>query len=983
MTTSKTISNPRKSTSSWVRVRALGRYVIGLDIDADVEKCLAYRCHGFLSDEPLKQIYEMQIFAQASLHSPDPIHHQVVSVTEDEDVSVDKFYNIVDEYIKFYNFEQHQIISGLHQDTENLHIHFAVNRYNHYTDKVVSINNGFDRQLGALFCAHLEAKFDFSMSKNAAAYCIGDRYVLSDLYNVDSAAAHIKDNEIKINNHSKKDSSIEIKDISVRSILGRDIPPILKKAKSWSNFILALNKVGIDIVGGQRGGLLYNLYLENQAPIFVAASRVSKNLTRKNLENWFGQPFPKNVERSVNPRSTSWYAKLIKPMLSHRGENTMPAANYARYSEPKPGKVDLEAEVQNALTRLASVFTSGHVMFRKTFADGGARTHVIDRVRGDPSPLHMSELSSFTANIAAVTNAKYEVDFVSPADADVVTLIGPADTLPALHDRGLFPNVVQTSPDNTSRFLFSSVTSLPDPDVAQREITAALEDIPDLQRAPNNLVEIARDGQVLDFEMMNAPACLQFLGPIVQRIAKLHRSINALSQTLHASHLMRRGVSRHINAALTQKKGQYNNDIDRRSLQSPVDGYAGTDRPLRQAANRALCDDTSAPAADPATGRERNRRASGHAGVTDDYVSEAVGSVQNDSGGLQGNGTEARDKDQHAARVRVDHSQPSDDAQPEAGAEQIELRFRVPRPDNQYWRMLRATLIAEKHGLETAWSDKNPNEIQILSASKSEIARYPICLLTVTAIKDLDAASDRLLNELATVFELPVLPPPQPIPQNVSQTRPIAGKEKLTSDPVTPLHPETVHQIIYDPEHLLDANDVGTGQILINSTDEIGSLNLSNQVDLLIPASDMFKPQLVAEVKAIEAAIIARKIELLKTEIYVPKTSLALEPRAILFVVDASDELVNAEWHEDVLVVPIGTDGTIVCSEPVCFNAVQKIVFNFPLNTSENQHSVIDDLRSQLGYFTTAGLIDISETFEDYKDTINILKDDDGTSPGF
>lgn len=977
MATSKTIPNPAKSAPSWQRVRALSRYVFGLDIDDEFEKCLAHHCHGFLSDEQLEQIYEMQIFAQASRHSPDPIHHQVVSVASDENISIGRFRDIVDEYVRFYNFEQHQVIAGLHQDTENLHIHFVVNRYNHHTDKVVSINNGFDRHQGALFCAHLETKFGFSPSENAAAYCIGDKYVLSDLYNIDSSATHIKNNEVKFG------------DVSARDVLAKNVPPILQKSTSWSTFIKALHKAGIDVLERPRGGLVYGLYIDDQKPIFVAASRVSKILTRKRLEKRFKAPFAKNSKQNAKPRSTSWYSKLILLINSGRQENMEKSKNYARYSEPGQASAKLQTKVQNALTRLSSVFAKGHVMFTKTFATDSSRTHVIDRARGDPSALHMTELDAFTANIAEIAHVKCSVDFVSPENADVVTLVGPSDALPALHKRGLFPNIVQTSADNTTRFLFTSITSLPDTDLAQREITAALEDIQNLQRDPNNLIEIARDGEVRDIQQMAGtvrpdilqPARLQFLNPLQQRLSKLQQTVDALRNVCVASQLMKHRVSRHINAALTHRKGQNDNDIDRRNPRSPVEGYAATDRPLRPALGRASRDDQSLANAGSAAGRERNRRTSGRPGRTDDHVSGAVESVQNDASRVRGDGTAARDQNRHIRKKGAQHLQSADDAQPQARTDQIDqLRFLNPSPDNQYWRMLRATLIAEKHAFATAWSDEKSGEIQILSRSAhepSEASRRPICLLTDTEVKVLQPVSDEFLDELGATLELPILRPLTPRPRNVSKK---GAEEK---PPVT----ETVQEIIYDPEHLITVSDLGPEQILLHSADEIESMELSSQVDLIFAASDMFKPQLTADVKAIESAIIGRKIELLKTEIYVPRTSPAFEPRAIVFIIDPPEHHDEQEWDDNVLIVPVTPDGTLGCSEPVRFDQLQEIVFHFPPDTSSDHFNVIDDLNSQFDDLVSRTAFQqmpsISETSKDYEDTIKSLKEDDGTTLGF
>jgi hypothetical protein len=70
----------------------------------------------------------------------------------------------------------------------------------------------------------------------------------------------------------------------------------------------------------------------------------------------------------------------------------------------------------------------------------------------------------------------------------------------------------------------------------------------------------------------------------------------------------------------------------------------------------------------------------------------------------------------------------------------------------------------------------------------------------------------------------------------------------------------------------------------------------------------------------------------------------------------------------------------------VRFDGLQEIVFHFPPNTSSDHLNAIDDLKSQVADLVLRTALQemprFSETSGDYDDTINSLKEDNGTTPG-
>ena len=51
---------------------------------------------------------------------------------------------------------EHQAIYALHRDTQNWHLHLAVNRVHPETEKLVTVNNGFDLEVAHRAIARIE-----------------------------------------------------------------------------------------------------------------------------------------------------------------------------------------------------------------------------------------------------------------------------------------------------------------------------------------------------------------------------------------------------------------------------------------------------------------------------------------------------------------------------------------------------------------------------------------------------------------------------------------------------------------------------------------------------------------------------------------------------------------------------------------------------------------------------------------------------------
>ena len=99
---------------------------------------------GFLSATHTGQKMEMIALARESAHSNMPVQHWMFSWQESEQPTREQVEELVDVFLERMGLTGHQTVYGLHYDTDNYHLHIAVNRMNPDSGKVVQPHRGFD-----------------------------------------------------------------------------------------------------------------------------------------------------------------------------------------------------------------------------------------------------------------------------------------------------------------------------------------------------------------------------------------------------------------------------------------------------------------------------------------------------------------------------------------------------------------------------------------------------------------------------------------------------------------------------------------------------------------------------------------------------------------------------------------------------------------------------------------------------------------------
>jgi hypothetical protein len=238
----KRIQNPRATASKTVRIKRLTDYILDMDVDAissdaDVRsKCIYSGARGFLCTDTRGRQSEMMALATGCIRSKDPIRHYVFSYKEFEHPTPQQIEEAVDIFLTELGLVGHQVIYGLHDDTNNVHGHMAVNLVHPESAKVVKPNGGFDIEGLHRAVARIEHKQGWSREPNG-------RYFVQSDGSLSSRPPKIsmKPEPSQIN----RDIECQTGTKSAERIGIETAGPILRTAKTWQELHLRLGQKGM------------------------------------------------------------------------------------------------------------------------------------------------------------------------------------------------------------------------------------------------------------------------------------------------------------------------------------------------------------------------------------------------------------------------------------------------------------------------------------------------------------------------------------------------------------------------------------------------------------------------------------------------------------------------------------------------------------------------------------------------------------------
>ena len=367
----KKVANPLKSSSKAVRIASLVDYIRTPESENDTEKCILTGVRNFDTRLPAAQTAEMIALAELGVRSPDPIEHFILSWREDEHPTPAQVEEAVDILLDEMQVRDHQVIYGLHADTDNTHLHVVINRVHPVPDihpktrelrfRVIKINRGFDREAAHRAGVRIEHAQGWKPDANKRYQVSGidgdGKPVLERTPGAPSRPRQPGQQELDRERRTGRKSAARI---AIETAL-----PVLEQARAWKDAHAGLAGHTMRYEKTERGAVIW----VGDQP--VKASRLGRGATLASLEARLG-PYeaadpartpaaqPRDAARLIRA-ATTWPG--LHAALARHGIRFVPKGKGARVAGPgfdvKASEVSRQATIAALEKRLGPYQPAG------------------------------------------------------------------------------------------------------------------------------------------------------------------------------------------------------------------------------------------------------------------------------------------------------------------------------------------------------------------------------------------------------------------------------------------------------------------------------------------------------------------------------------------------------------------------------------------------------------------------------------------------
>ncbi|MCA7961137.1 relaxase/mobilization nuclease domain-containing protein [Burkholderia multivorans] len=300
-------------------VRDLTDYIRDPEKTNPDEKVAYTGARGFLCDDHAGQQGEMIALALDAPRSANPINHYILSWREGEYPTPAQVEQAVEILLAELGLAEHQALYALHQDTDNMHLHIAVNRVHPDTLKVIKPNKGFDKEAGHRAIAKIEAIQGWASEQNA-------RYQVNAIGEAIRGASDGR----KAPSQKRRDMEVRTGEQSAERIAIEAAAPIIRAAASWAELHASLQAQGFRY---ERKGSGAIIWVGNVA---VKASSADRGATLAALQKRLGEFQPAVSAEALPPLP----AKPIKAAAAPRWAEYI-AARRAHYQAKNAAQIRL------------------------------------------------------------------------------------------------------------------------------------------------------------------------------------------------------------------------------------------------------------------------------------------------------------------------------------------------------------------------------------------------------------------------------------------------------------------------------------------------------------------------------------------------------------------------------------------------------------------------------------------------------------------
>lgn len=225
---------------------------------------------------------EMQAVAALNPRIKDPVYHFLVSLKKGERLPNEAMFDIARHTMKSLGFEGHQYVAAIHADTDNLHVHVAVNRVHPETYKAVYPDR--DHYKGARAMREIELRYGLGHDKGA--FAVFER-----------GGETVIDWASKDTRNTKEKAPTKARDMEVRGreslfsyARGEPRAAIVEALKSpslsWGELHRIMGRYGLELRQKGQGFAVYDRSNPEQTPI--KASDMHERLSKARLEKQLG-----------------------------------------------------------------------------------------------------------------------------------------------------------------------------------------------------------------------------------------------------------------------------------------------------------------------------------------------------------------------------------------------------------------------------------------------------------------------------------------------------------------------------------------------------------------------------------------------------------------------------------------------------------------------------------------------------------------------
>lgn len=333
MIVKKISADPKRVKSKSAHITDLTDYIRDPRQVNPAEKILYSGGRGFLCEDHRSQQAEMIALASEAVRSKNPVSHYIMSWREGEHPTAGQMEETVSIFLDELGLSDHQAIYAMHSDTDNFHLHIAVNRVHPESLKVIKPNRGFDIEAAHKAIARIENAQGWLREQNG-------RYQV--LENGDLGREHLDPDRPRQPSQRKRDMENKTGEKSAERIAIEEAAPIIKRAQSWEQLHRELAAKGMRYEKTGSGATVF------VGDIGVKASSIHRDASFSKMVRRLGDYQSPPLEQPVEPQREP---EPLKPDVS--GWTEYITGRKSHYAKKKAEKEDQDRRQEQEWKTLA------------------------------------------------------------------------------------------------------------------------------------------------------------------------------------------------------------------------------------------------------------------------------------------------------------------------------------------------------------------------------------------------------------------------------------------------------------------------------------------------------------------------------------------------------------------------------------------------------------------------------------------------------